>query len=233
LRATYLGLAAEVDAHLGRVIGFLKSTGQYDATLIVLTADHGEMLGDRHIWGKMSPFDAAFHVPLVIRLPGNGARAGARVTAMTESVDIGPTILDWAGRVPPNAMDGRSLLPLLTGAVPPGWRRHGYSEIDLAEPLSPTVFEKRLGLGPTDAGLAILREDRFTLVEFAADLPPLLFDHDGAGEFANLAEDPAFSAELARLTRALLRHRMRHADQTLALTTITPEGPQTVPRGGR
>jgi len=117
--------------------------------------------------------------------------------------------------------------------VPPGWRRHGYSEIDLAEPLSPSVFEKRLGLGPTDAGLAILREDRFTLIEFAADQPPLLFDHDGAGEFANLAEDPAFSAELARLTRALLRHRMRHADQTLALTTITPEGPQTVPRGGR
>lgn len=230
LRATYLGLAAEVDHHIGRVLEFLKTSGQYDNTLIVLTADHGEMLGDHHMWGKLGVFDAAFHTPLIIRMPGNAAQAGRQVEAITESIDIAPTILDWAGLVPPNAMDGRSLLPWLTGAAAPGWRRHSYSEIDLTEPLTPTAFEQHLGITPADGGVAILREERFTLVEFAADLPPILFDKAAEGEFANVADDPAHSTDLARLTRTMLRHRMRHADQTLALTTITPEGPKTVER---
>ena len=231
LRATYLGLAAEVDLHLGRVIGFLKDTGQYDDTLIVLTADHGEMLGDRHMWGKMSVFDAAFHTPLIIRAPGAGAQAGHRVTSLTESVDITPTILDWAGLQPPNSMDGRSLLPWLTPDGPETWRRHCFSEIDLSEPLKPTMFEQMLGTGPGNGGIAILREDRFTLVEFANDdLPPILFDHDGAGEFANVADDPAYAADLSRMTRDLLRHMMRHADHTLSLETITRDGPKRVAR---
>lgn len=233
LRATYLGLAAEVDAHLGRVLAFLRATGQYDRTLIVLTSDHGEMLGDRHMWGKLSVFDAAFHTPLIIRAPGHGASAGTVVRAITESIDITPTILDWAGLAPPNAMDGRSLLPFLRGQTPPDWRRHSYSELDLSEPLSPTAFERMLGIGPCEGGVAILREARHTLIEFAADLPPILFDHAGAGEFENVADDPAHAAELARLSRAMLRHRMRNADQTLALTTITGEGPKTLPRHPR
>lgn len=227
LRATYLGLAAEVDHHIGRVLDYLKASGQYDETLIVLTADHGEMLGDRHMWGKLSVFDAAFHTPLIIRMPGNGAKAGRRVDVMTESIDIMPTILDWTGHAPPNAIDGRSLLPLLSGSVPADWRSHSYSEIDLSDPLAPTTFEKSLSVTPTSGGVAILREGRFTLVEFAADLPPILFDKATEGEFANVADDPAHAGELARLTRKLLRHRMRHADQTLALTTITSEGPKT------
>lgn len=230
LRATYLGLAAEVDWHVGRVLDFLKESGQYEDTLIVLTADHGEMLGDRHQWGKMSVFDAAFHVPLILRVPGNAGRAGTAVAAVTESIDIAPTILDWAGLAPPNAMDGRSLLPLSRGQRPAGWRDCSYSEIDLSEPLDPTVFEDKLGMSPAEGGVAILREERFTLVEFAADLPPMLFDRQGAGEFANVADMPAHAADLSRLTRKMLRHRMRHADQTLALTTITAQGPKTVPR---
>lgn len=232
LRATYLGLAAEVDAHLGRVLAWLKETGQYDDTLILLTADHGEMLGDFGLWGKMSVFEAAFRTPLLLRVPGNAARAGSTVEAFTESVDLAPTILDWAGLAPPNAMDGRSLLPLAAGHVPQGWRQHSMSELDLAEPLTPTVFQSYLGLAPTEAGVAILREPRYTLVEFAGDVPPLLLDHLGAGEALDVAGDPAHAAELSRLTRTLLRHRMRHADQTLALTTITGEGAKTVPRHG-
>lgn len=230
LRATYLGLAAEVDHHIGRVLEFLKATDQYDQTLVVLTADHGEMLGDRHMWGKLSVFDAAYRTPLIIRVPGNAAQAGRQVDAITESIDITPTILDWAGLQPLNAMDGRSLLPLLAGGAPSGWRDHSYSEIDLSDPLTPTAFENQLGLGPAEGGVAILREERFTLVEFAADLPPILFDKAAEGEFANVADNPAHSADLARLTRKMLRHRMRQADQTLALTTITPDGPKTVER---
>ena len=69
LRALYLGLATEVDFHIGRIVDFLKETGQYDETLIVLTADHGEMLGDHGLWAKEHIYDPAYKVSLIIRDP--------------------------------------------------------------------------------------------------------------------------------------------------------------------
>ena len=224
LRSVYLGLATEVDHHIGRVLSFLKESGQWEDTLVVLTADHGEMLGDHHAWGKHSVYDAAYHTPLIIRAPGG--KAGQDVDAPTESIDLTPTILDWVGQEVPNSMDGRSLLPFLNGETPDDWRDYSFSELDFSEPEAPTLWEKRLGTDTSNSSLGILRDDRFTLVEFAADLPPLLFDHHGKGEMENVAEDPAFASDLARLTRQMLRHRMRNMDHTLSLDTITNDGPK-------
>jgi arylsulfatase A-like enzyme len=70
LRALYMGLVAELDYHFGRIVEHLKSSGQYEDTLIVVTSDHGELLGDHGCWGKMNYLDAAFRVPLMIRVPG-------------------------------------------------------------------------------------------------------------------------------------------------------------------
>jgi len=226
LRAIYLGLATEVDAHIGRVIAFLKESGQYDNTMLVVTADHGEMLGDRHNWGKISIFDAAYHTPLIIRLPGNASQSGSAVQKVTESIDITPTILDWVGQVIPNSMDGRSLMPLICGETPHNWREYSFSELDFSEPEAPSLWEKTLGTGPSDSSLAILRDGRFTLVEFAADLAPILFDHDDRGEFENVASQPDYQTDLNRLTRLMLRHRMKNMDHTLSLDSITADGPR-------
>ncbi|MEC9311255.1 MAG: sulfatase/phosphatase domain-containing protein, partial [Pseudomonadota bacterium] len=149
---------------------------------------------------------------------------GSRVQEITESIDLTPTILDWVGQEIPNAMDGTSLLPLLRGEAPTDWRRYSYSELDFADPA--TTGAGAFGIRPSEASLAILRDERFTLVEFAADLPPILFDHQGAGEMENVAGDPALQADLARLTRTMLRHRMRNADHTLSLHEITTDGPR-------
>ena len=230
LRAVYLGLATEVDHHIGRVLGYLRDSGQYDDTLVVLTADHGEMLGDHHSWGKMSVFDAAYHTPLIIRMPDNEGMAGQRVDAPTESIDITPTILDWVGQEVPNSMDGRSLKPLLQGEVPQDWRRYSFSELDFSDPEKPTQWQTELGTGNSDSCLGILRDDRFTLVEFAADLPPMLFDHHGKGEGENVAAAPEFAQDLARLGRQMLRHRMQNMDHSLSLYSITPQGPTSVRR---
>lgn len=89
----------------------------------------------------------------------------------------------------------------------------------------PTLWQEMLGTSTSESNLAILRDGRFSLVEFAADLPPLLFDHKGAGEMENLALIGEFQADLARLSRQMLRHRMRNADHSLSLYSITPEGP--------
>ena len=69
LRAVYLGLVSEVDAHVGRLMTGLKASGQFEKTLIVVTSDHGEMLGDHRMWGKECFYEPAFHVPLIIRDP--------------------------------------------------------------------------------------------------------------------------------------------------------------------
>ena len=150
-----------------------------------------------------------------------------------ETIDITPTILDWVGQEIPNSMDGRSLLPLLSGEVPDDWRAYSFSELDFAEPEAPTLWENALGTGPSDSSLMILREARFTLVEFAADLPPILYDHELHGEAENVADQSKYQSELNRLTRLMLRHRMKNMDHTLSLITITNDGPRQKSRHRR
>ena len=222
LRSIYLGLVTEVDHHFGRVVSFLKETGQYENTLLVVTGDHGELLGDHHCWGKMSLFDAAYHTPLIIHMPGGCD--GKQISVPSESIDITPTILDWVGQDVPDAMNGRSLMPFLSGKTPSDWRSYSFSELDFADPLKPTRWQCDLGTGLADSCLSILRDDRFTLVEFAADLPPLLFDDSGGGELENIADRKEHAETLARLTREMLRHRMRHMDKTLSNWLVTPDG---------
>jgi arylsulfatase A-like enzyme len=230
LRAVYLGLATEVDAHIGRLIGYLKASGQYDDTLILVTSDHGEMLGDHFMWGKESIYDPAFHVPLMIRDPHRRQAAGTVVDAFTEAVDIAPTLLDWMGLEPPPAFNGRSLLPFVEGTSPPDWRDHVFCELDLGDPISPTRYQRWLRLEWRDANLAILRERRFKYVHFNGGLPPLLFDMEADPlELANLAGDPAFAPELLRLSRRMLDHRMSHAGRSAPSMKLTAEGVKRAP----
>ncbi|MCV0429521.1 MAG: sulfatase-like hydrolase/transferase [Roseibium sp.] len=230
LRAIYLGLASEVDQHIRRVLRFLKDSGQYDDTLIVITADHGEMLGDRYSWGKTNVYDAAYHTPLIVRVPGQDEHAGQVIQEFTESIDLSPTILDWVGQDIPNSMDGRSLLPFLQGRRPDDWRTYAYAELDFGDPLKDTRWQEELGTNVFNSSLCRTRDDRFTLVEFAADLPPMLFDHAKSGEMENVADQPEYQADLNRLTRRMLRHQMRFRDQTLSLSMITPNGPVRLSR---
>lgn len=231
LRAVYLGLAAEVDHHIGRLTGYLKATGQYEDTLIVVTSDHGEMLGDHFMWGKESPFDPAIHVPLVIRDPRRRKAAGRVVEALTESIDLAPTILEWLGREPPPAFDGYSLLPFLDDADPEGWRDHVFFEYDLGHPVTPTRYQRRLGLGLEQANFALLRERRFKYVHFNGGLPPLLFDLEAdPKELRNLAGDPAHAPELLRLARRMLDHRMAKASCSHSRMHLTAEGVKLAPR---
>ncbi len=223
-RAVYLGLVSEVDLHIGRVLSFLKESGQYETTMVIVTSDHGELLGDHHAWGKKSVFDAAYHIPLIIRLPCNAEQAGTQVTKPTESIDLMPTILEWIGQEIPNSVDGRSLMPLLKKTMPEDWRDYTFSEFDFADVKTPTVWQEALGTDASESTLSILRDERFTLVEFACELPTILFDHTAAGEFENVAEQSEYQHDLIRLMRQLLRHRMRNMDHTLSLDQITKSG---------
>lgn len=225
MRATYFGLIEEVDHHLGRIIEHLKATGQYDDTLIIVTSDHGEMLGEHYAWGKEIYFDPSFHLPLVIRDPRQQANAGRgrQVDAFTEAIDIMPTILDWLGQTAPRACDGHSLLPLLRGGTPPDWREEVFFEHDFRS-VSTQHIETALGLASDECCYAVIRDRRFKYVHFAA-LPPLLFDLEAdPKEMHNLADDLGMAPLVLRYAQRMLNWRLTHADRTLSNMQLTSAG---------
>ncbi len=212
LRAVYLGLVAELDHHLDRLLDWLDATGQSDRTLIVLTADHGEMLGDQGYWGKDNVLAPAHRVPLVIA--GPGVRPGAR-PGLTGTIDVAPTILDWLGRPVPAAMDGRSLLPALGSPEAPS-ADAALTEIDFAEPDRPTRFQTALHLPEHRANAAILRTDRWSYVHFNGGVPPMLFDRTAdPDERHDLAAEPTAAGTINALRATLIDLRMTRADRRL------------------
>ena len=118
VRAARHGYYANVtyfDDWLGRLVATLEETGQLDDTIVIVTSDHGDMLGDRGAWFKMSFHERSARVPLVLAGPGI---ADTTVPNACSHLDLLPTLLDIAGNPPdPGAFVGRSLLPAASGAV--------------------------------------------------------------------------------------------------------------------
>lgn len=109
----YLGLVRLLDDEVGRIIKALKEEGLYDDSIILFTADHGEMLGSHSLWQKMCMYEESARVPLVIKLP-TGVRYARKQTDVPVSlVDVLPTVLEYNGVSVPPGLDGKSLLPLL------------------------------------------------------------------------------------------------------------------------
>src|SRR5690606_37027558 len=97
IRAPYRGLISEVDDHLRRFCRALKAAGTWEDTVIVLTGDHAEMMGDHFMLGKGGFFDGSYHVPLIVRDPCRRAARGTAVDRFTEAVDVMPTLMELMG----------------------------------------------------------------------------------------------------------------------------------------
>ena len=227
LRAIYYGMISEVDAQLGRLFSAIAEAGQWDDTIVVLTSDHGEMMGDHWFLGKGGFFDGSYHIPLIIRVPGH---AGGRVVErFTSAADVFPTLAELMGERPANPVDGRSLLPFLAGEDP-AWRDCAFWEYDFRS-IAHGHAERHFDLPPQLCALAVVRDDAFKYVHFAG-LPPVLFDlGKDPMERVNVAEDPVYTPIRLRYAEKLLALRARHLDQTLANVELTPKGavaPDTV-----
>jgi arylsulfatase A-like enzyme len=222
IRATYWGMVSEVDAQIGRMMAGLEAAGAADDTLVILTSDHGEMLGDHWLYGKLGWFDQSYHVPLIVRDPKG--KKGTVVERFTESIDIVPTILERIGAEVPAHLDGRSLTGFLEGGEPAGWREEAHWEYDFRE-VATAKTEQEFGL-PLDAlNLAVVRGERYKYVHFGG-LPPLLFDMQAdPGELTNLADDPAYAHVRLEMAEKLLAWRARHLDRRLSGTELTEGGP--------
>lgn len=224
LRATYYGLVSKVDHYIGELIQHLKQLGQYDNTLIVLTSDHGELLGDNWLYGKRGYFDSAYHIPLILRAPDQPASAaGRQVNAFTESVDVMPTIVEWMGLEPSRQCDGRSLLPLVQGTTPTDWRTEAHWEYDFRAVSDPTL-EQSLGIAMDQCQLNVIRNEHYKYVHFAA-LPPLLFDlEQDPGEENDLANHPDYAGVMLELSQKMLSWRMQNDERTLTGIEVSRQG---------
>jgi choline-sulfatase len=114
-RRAYYGALSYVDDQIGGLLAALAEAGFADDTVVMLLADHGDMLGERGLWYKMSFFEPACRIPLIVHAP---RRFGAhRVTGSASLIDIAPTLIELAGAPPAHTpLDGGSLKAQLEGA---------------------------------------------------------------------------------------------------------------------
>jgi arylsulfatase A-like enzyme len=135
----YYAGVTQADAMLGQILDELEAQGVLDETLVIVTADHGEELGDHGLWEHNYMFETNLRVPLIMALPGR-LPAGVRSEALVESIDIVPTACALLGLVPPHeegllderglnrgSIDGHDLTALVRGQSD-GVREHSFAE---------------------------------------------------------------------------------------------------------
>ncbi|WP_394388525.1 sulfatase family protein [Shewanella woodyi] len=176
LTAQYLGHVSNVDDNVGRVLSYLDSSGLADSTIVVFTADHGNMLGDHGKWFKGVMHEGSSRIPLIIRAGKNTRYAkimnrGRVVEQVVESIDVMPTLLEMLDIKAPTGMQGESLLSLSSGGAK-NWKNRAFSQ------RSDFMF----------------REGDFKLIM------PAKAGKKGKLELYNLANDPLENHNLAGMT---------------------------------
>ncbi len=244
-RRAYYGAVSYVDDRIGALLEVLRVTGRLERTVVIVTSDHGEMLGERGAWYKMGCYEGSVRVPLIVSAPW--LFPPGRISEPVSTMDLMPTLTalgtarvagdsaagdsaagdSAAGDRDPadvtGPVDGRSLLPLLTGAA----HRSG------AGPGPPAVAAEYLAEGAI-APIVMLRSGRHKFIHSPAD-PDQLYDLAAdPAELTDLAAHPAaagvaaaFGAEvaarwdLARLDEQVRLSQRRRLAVAAALSTGT------------
>lgn len=172
----YMGLIKQCDDQMGRLFSYLEESGQMDDTIIVITSDHGDYLGDHWMGEKDLFHECAVKVPLIIYDPSPEADStrGTTCDELVEAIDLAATFVEMAGGpVPEHIIEGRSLVPFLHGEKPEKWREFAISEYDYS--ISPMAVN--LGIKPREARLFMVADKRWKFVHSEAPgHRPILFD---------------------------------------------------------
>ena len=200
----YLGEVAYTDAVVGRLLAWLRDGGLLDRTLVVVTADHGESLGEH---GESTHayfvYDSSMSVPLIVRTPWGDH---GRVRAQVSGVDLMPTVLDLLGQDAPEGIDGRSLARLVLDP-----------QADAAQPAYLETYFPRYHFGWQQ--LRALRDGRYKYI----DAPePELYDVDAdPGETNNIYK--AFSRRAEDMRLAMERLAGAAKDEAPERQKLDPE----------
>ncbi|MFN4259299.1 MAG: sulfatase [Gemmataceae bacterium] len=124
----YLRCLAGVDRSVGKIMAVLDELKLTDDTVVVFTSDHGFFLGEHGLSGKWLMHEESIRIPFIVHYPRLPQKMhGQRLDQVTLSIDLAPTVLDYAGAAIPKQTDGVSLKPLLEGQ-PVEWREHFFYE---------------------------------------------------------------------------------------------------------
>jgi iduronate 2-sulfatase len=111
----YYASVSFIDEQIGRILQALDDNGLTETTAVVIWSDHGFHLGDHGRWGKHTQFEPSMRCPLILRLPGHRQITG-ETKAIVESLDIYPTLCEFAGIPKPEFLEGESIVPILEGS---------------------------------------------------------------------------------------------------------------------
>jgi len=218
--AKYYGLVANVDDNLGRVLDWLDANGLADNTLVLLVSDHGDLAGEHGRFGKKRCYRNSMQAPLIVRCPSRFA-AGQKVSHLVDpSVDTMPMILDLLNIPVPDAVQGTSYVPLLTGSSEPT-RGAIHYEI-LMEKEGPECFPI------PERGI---RTQEWLYVR-TADAPMGLFDlRNDPLEMQNLVGQPSHASIQAQLDQRVREHIERTNDRWDIEAVFPPPDFQTHEEG--
>lgn len=194
-RQAYFASVSHVDEQVGRIMQALERRGELENTLVLFTADHGDMMGDNHLWRKCYAYEPSARVPMIVRWPdslGIQAGRGQRLDHLVELRDVLPTFLDAGGVNKPEEMDGMSILDLLRNGGA-GWRE----TLDLEH--AAIYWDGNAWVALTDG--------RYKYIYFTLTGKQQLFDlWKDPHELHNLAESQSHSRRLRHWRERMVKH---------------------------
>jgi N-acetylglucosamine-6-sulfatase len=183
-----------VDESLGSIMAALEAKGQLDNTIIVFTSDHGYWYGEHGLnEERRLAYEESIRIPFLIRY-GRAVTGGVRRQEMIQSIDMAPTLLEWAGIQPGPYIEGMSLVPLLNGQT-----THWRTKI-MIEYYSDTVFPRIVNMGYT-----AVRNTRFKYIRYhdLSDADELYDLQSDPYELNNLIKEPTAASVLEDLKNQL------------------------------
>ncbi|MEX0957109.1 MAG: sulfatase-like hydrolase/transferase [Rhizobiaceae bacterium] len=224
----YMGLIKQCDDQMGRLFAYLEKTGRMEDTMIVITSDHGDYLGDHWLGEKELFHDPSVRIPLIVYDPRKAADAarGTVCDALVESIDLAPTIMEAIGApLPMHILEGRSLTPFLHGEEPAEWRGFAISEYDY----SATPIADRLGLAPRDARMFMVVTERWKMIHSEGGFRPMLFDLEtDPREFDDLGD----SKDHWKIIEEMYGHLFAWARRCSQRTTVSDDAIMSMRKGG-
>lgn len=183
MRRHYFAKITTVDEQVSKVLDALEKRGFLENSVVIFCSDHGDMVGDHKLTYKWLMYDPVVHVPLIIYDPEMYGSANCAVQGKVNLMDLGPTILDYAGVEIPEGLEGRSLRPALNPDI---------------------SFEGESYVFCENNYLTMIRGDDWKLIHYAGQTYGELYDlKRDPNELENLWDDPESAAEKDRLLHEL------------------------------
>lgn len=197
----YLASVRSLDDNVGRLLDYLDESGLAENTVVVYTSDQGFYMGEHGWFDKRFMYEESFRTPLLMRLP-KAYHAHGKVSQLVQNIDYAPTFLELAGVSVPEDIQGQSLLPLLKGEKPAGWRKSLYYHF--YEFPGEHAVRRHCGI----------RTDRYKLIHFYNDIDTWeLFDlKKDPSEMTNLIDNPKYKPLIDDLKTQLKQLQEKYND---------------------